>query len=175
MGIVDSILKEAGGGLVSQLAKGGGIDQKTVEAAIKSLTPALSRALQQNMRTKEGTGELLDALDKGRHDQTLDSFSSFDLDKTIDQGNHVLGHILGSKDVSRNVAGAAAKQSGLSASMLKKMLPVVAMVVMGMMKRKTKFGGYSPKAGGGLLASFLDTDDDGSIIDDVLSMAVKFF
>ncbi len=175
MGILESIMKEAGGALVGQVAKSVGIDKRTAEAAIKGLTPALSRGLQRNMQTKAGTGSLLDALKRGSHDRTLDNFSSLNLDETINEGNEVLGHILGSKDVSRNVAGAAAKKSGLSSGMLKKMLPIVAMIVMGMMKRKTRSAGFNRKSGGGLLTSFLDTDGDGSMIDDILSMAIKFF
>lgn len=46
------------------------------------------------------------------------------------------------------------------------------MIVMGMMSRKGRSAGYSRKKSGGLLTTFLDTDRDGSIIDDVLSMAV---
>lgn len=175
MGILDSIMKEAGGALLGQVAKSIGIDKSTAEAAFKSLTPALSRGLQQNMRKQGGADSVMDALLQGNHDRTLNDFSSLNLDETVNEGNSILGHILGSKDVSRNVAGAAAKESGLSAGMLKKMLPIVAMVVMGMMKRKTRASGFSKKTGGGLLSSFLDTDGDGSIIDDVLSMAIKFF
>lgn len=175
MGILDSILKDADGGLVGQLAESIGVDRKTAEAAVKSLTPALSRGLTRNISSEQGMGSLLDALDGVQHARTLDDFPSFDLDKAIHEGNDVLGHILGSKDVSRNVAGAAAKQSGLSASLLKKMLPLVAMMVMGMMKRETSAKGASRKSSGGLLTSFLDSDDDGSVLDDVLSMAVKFF
>lgn len=175
MGILDSILKEAGGALIGQVAKSMGIKKSTAEAAFKSLTPALSRGLQRNMGKKGGTDSVMDALLRGNHDRTLNDFSALNLDQTINEGNDVLGHILGSKDVSRNVAGAAAKESGLSAGMLKKILPIVAMVVMGMMKRKTRASGFSKKSGGGLLSSFLDTDGDGSIIDDVLSMAIKFF
>ncbi len=41
-------------------------------------------------------------------------------------GNDILGHIFGSKDVSRQVADHAAGQSGVSSQVLKAMLPVVA-------------------------------------------------
>ncbi len=176
MGILEAILKEGGGALVGQIAKNFGINKSVAEAAIKGLAPALTRGLQRKTKSDQGMGSLLDALKKGDHDRTLDNHGTLNLEDTINEGNDVLGHILGSKDVSRNVAGAAAKESGLSSGMLKKMLPIVAMVVMGMMKRKTRSSGFSKKAGGGgLIRSMLDSDNDGSILDDILSLAVKFF
>jgi hypothetical protein len=58
-------------------------------------------------------------------------------------GNEVLGQIFGSRDVSRTVANNAAAQSGLDPSLLKKMLPLLAMLVTGVMARQ---GGAAPVA-----------------------------
>ena len=44
----------------------------------------------------------------------------------IEPGNEVLGQIFGSKDVSRSVADHAAGQTGISAGLLKQMLPILA-------------------------------------------------
>ena len=41
-------------------------------------------------------------------------------------GNGILGHIFGSKDVSRQVAARAAQSSGVAPDILAKMLPLVA-------------------------------------------------
>ena len=54
------------------------------------------------------------------------------------QGDQVLGQIFGSKDVSRTVATHAAGQTGIDPELLKKMLPILAMLV----------GGYLSHAGG---------------------------
>ena len=51
-------------------------------------------------------------------------------------GNDILGQIFGSKDVSRTVAQNAAAKTGLDATLLKKMLPVVAMLVAGYMAKQ---------------------------------------
>lgn len=179
MGILDVILKESGGMLAGQLAKKFGVDAKTAESALRNLTPSVARGLQRNTGSNQGMSDLLDALNSGNHDEKLDNFGSLDIEDTIQEGNDVLGHIFGNnKDVSRNVAGHAAKESGLSSGLMKKMLPVVAMVVMGMMSRKRgRTKGLSRQKqdnSGGLLTSFLDMDGDGSIIDDVISLGVKF-
>lgn len=47
------------------------------------------------------------------------------------KGDDVLGQIFGSKDVSRTVATHAANQTGIDPALLKKMLPILAMLVAG--------------------------------------------
>ncbi len=51
-------------------------------------------------------------------------------------GNDVLGQIFGSRDVSRTVAQDAASRTGLDAGLLKKMLPLLAMMVAGYMAKQ---------------------------------------
>ena len=59
----------------------------------------------------------------------------------IDKGNSILGQIFGSKDVSRQVAGHAAESSGLDPALLKKMLPILAMLVGGYLSSRSTQGG----------------------------------
>jgi hypothetical protein len=49
----------------------------------------------------------------------------------LSRGNQLLGGIFGSKDVSRRIVGMAADNSGLDPSFLKRMLPILAMLVAG--------------------------------------------
>jgi len=77
-------------------------------------------------------------------------------------GDNVLGKIFGTKDVSRAVAQNAAAQSGQDPSMLKKMLPMLAMLVAGYMAKQRGAGGakFSADGGAGLsdaLGGFLGT------------------
>lgn len=67
-------------------------------------------------------------------------------------GNSVLGQIFGSKDVSRAVAQNAASQTGQDPSVLKKMLPMLAMLVAGYMAKKRSSGmaKFSSDGGAGL-------------------------
>ncbi len=66
----------------------------------------------------------------------------------VDQGNSILGQIFGSKDVSRSVAAHGEAQSGVSADILKKMLPLVAMAVAGYLARQGGAGGADGAAAG---------------------------
>lgn len=63
-----------------------------------------------------------------------------------DRGNQLLGGIFGSKEVSRQVAGHAAQNTGMDASLLKRMLPILAMLVAGHMAKRA--GGQQGGLGG---------------------------
>lgn len=70
----------------------------------------------------------------------------------VEKGNQLLGGIFGSKDVSRQVAGHAAPSSGLDPALLKRMLPVLAMLVAGHLAGRA--GGQQGGLGG-ILGSVL--------------------
>ena len=102
-------------------------------------------------------------------------------EESINDGNGILGHILGSKAVSRQVAQQTSERTGIGADVLKKMLPMVATLAMGVLSRQTANvqtpapGAPSSSGLAGLLGQFLDSNRDGSIADDVLGMASRFF
>ena len=68
---------------------------------------------------------------------------------TITDGNSILGHIFGSKDVSRQVASQVSAQTGIGESALKAMLPIVAAMMMGSMSKRVAQPGGMPLGGGG--------------------------
>jgi hypothetical protein len=49
----------------------------------------------------------------------------------MEEGNGILGHLFGSKEVSRAVAAQAAQATGIGQEILKQMLPVIASTMMG--------------------------------------------
>ena len=67
---------------------------------------------------------------------TSTTSSSLQRAETVADGNGILGHIFGSKDVSRQVAARAAQSSGVAPDILAKMLPLVAALAMGSMSRR---------------------------------------
>ena len=121
--------------------------------------------------------ELLDALRSGKHAKYMEQPSALSRPETTNDGNGILGHLFGNKQVSRDVASQVSKQSGISSAVLKKMLPVVASLLMGAISKKV-IGGNSPTQvnranSGGLISMLLDSDKDGSIWDDVIGIAAK--
>jgi len=75
-------------------------------------------------------------------------------DRVAGDGNAILDHIFGSKEVSRGVAREAAGLSGVGSSVLKKMLPVIASMVIGALAKQMfggrRSGGQADAGSGGL-------------------------
>ena len=164
---------------VTQLAQKLGVSEEQARAVIKEVTPALTRGIQHNTQNQGGLDGLISALQSGNHSRYIDNPSVLGTQDNVEDGNSILGHIFGSKDVSRNVAEHASQQTGIASSLIKKALPIIATMVMASLG-KSLFGGGTAQAStgeasntGGLLSSLLDSDHDGSIMDDVLGMAFK--
>lgn len=176
MDILDTIAGAQNGAAVNQLAAQFGLTPEQAKAAMAALTPALASGLKRNMSNESGLSGLIAALGEGRHEEYLEDPSTLAQPATTNDGNSILGHILGSKDASRQVATQASQQTGIDPAILKKMLPLVAALVMGGLSRKSKnagggaAGGASAGGLGSVLGSLLDRDGDGSMVDDVAGM-----
>jgi hypothetical protein len=189
---LDDLLARSGG--LESIARELGLSQQQAQLGAEALLPAILGGFGKRAPAASGgLGELLDQLGGG---SLLDDVLS-PQPTPVARGNDVLGQIFGSKDVSRTVASHAASRTGLDPSMLKKMLPILAMLVSGYLsKRRSQAGtaglggndlggllggvlgagaGGAPQAGGGLggLASMLDADGNGNPLDDILRAAAR--
>jgi hypothetical protein len=138
------ILAQAGG--IESMASELGIPPAVARQGAEALLPAILGGFKKQAAGAggvEGLGGLLGQLGGGGLlDAVLGSQPT-----PVDQGNDVLGQIFGSKDVSRTVADHAAGQTGLDSGLLKRMLPILAMLVAGYMAKQ---GGQQDGGGGGL-------------------------
>lgn len=173
--ILDVLFADENKAALEEVQKNFNLSETETRAAVEELIPALSRGLQKNTEQGQGMDELLEALRTGSHKRYMEQPTTLGSTDTVKDGNDILGHIFGDKKVSREVANRASKKSGVSSTLLKKMLPVVASLVMGALSKKVLgSGGPVTRANsGGLLTSLLDGDRDGSIWDDVLGMAAR--
>ena len=126
MNILEAMLAAQGGGAARQLGQQFGLDESQVSSAVSALVPALAAGFQRNMATPQGLESLTAALGGGQHQRYVDDPNVLGLPETTADGNSILGHVFGSKDVSRGVATRAAAQTGISEGVLKSMLPVIA-------------------------------------------------
>lgn len=173
MDLLKVLTDSAGGGTAAQLGNQFGLDSNATSKVLGQLLPALGQGLQNNSRSAGGLDSLMKGLQTGSHQRYLDDPRSLQDSATVTDGNAILGHILGSKDASRNVAAHAAQASGVEASVIKKMLPVVAAMAMGALSKQTDSGRRLQDDGGGLLGSLLDSNQDGQVLDDVINLAKK--
>jgi hypothetical protein len=181
MSILDEVLASKNGAAVQQLGAQFGLRPEQVSSALGALMPALAAGFQREMSTESGLAGLVSALSGGQHQRYLEDPAILANPATTADGNAILGHVFGSKEVSREVAAKASQRTGIDSATLKKMLPLVAAIAMAAMSRKTKTTGGAPSnpaaAGGGLasmLGPLLDRDRDGSMVDDVAGMIGGF-
>jgi hypothetical protein len=142
MNITD-ILAQVGG--LRSMSRELGASEQQVATGAEALLPAILGGFKKQAQAQpqgvEGIGELLERMGGGGlMDDVLAPEPTH-----VSRGNDVLGQIFGSKDVSRDVAQHAAGRTGLDPALLKKMLPMLAMLVAGFMSKSRGGGG-----GGGL-------------------------
>jgi hypothetical protein len=180
MNIIETILKAQGGGVVRELGDQLGLSEGQTQSALGALLPVLAGAMSRNVQSEGGLESLLGALGGGSHDRYLEDPSLLHQQSTVEDGNGILGHLLGSKEVSRQVASRASAQTGIGVDILKQMLPLAASLLMGSMSRgagsQSLDQARAPQQEGilGMLTPLLDQDRDGSALDDILGMASRF-
>ena len=146
MNILEAVTGAGNGESVAQLAQKFGLPPQQAQAAVAALMPALANGLQRNTATPEGLSGLASALARGNHQKYLDDPATIEDEATVADGNAILGHLLGSKDASRQVATQASQSTGVDPAVLKKMLPIVAALAMAALSRKSK--GQAARGGG---------------------------
>jgi hypothetical protein len=170
------VLAQMGG--LRSMARELGVSEAQAAQGAEALLPAILGGFKKQAQAQpaglEGLGGILGQLGGGG---LLDDVLS-PQPTNVSRGDGVLGQIFGSPTVSRTVAQNAAGRSGLDPALLKKMLPILAMLVAGYMSRRgagAEAPADRPDAGGGGLGSILDLDRDGNPLDDILGMAGKIF
>lgn len=193
------IIRATGG--IDAIANQLGIPPAMAEAGAGALLPAILGGFSKQSAASGGSpasgglgglGDILGQLGGGALATNVLGAEPTEVEK----GNDILGQIFGSKDVSRTVADHASTQSGVDPAILKKMLPILAMLVAGYLTHQSS-GGQGESSGGGLgsilgsilgggggaaaapsgglggLGSLLDFNRDGNPLDDIIGMAGK--
>ena len=116
---------------VELLARQFNLSQQQAQLALEALLPAFSEGLKRNASDPYGVGAFLGALSTGQHAKYFENPAAAFSPSGIQEGNGILGHLFGSKDLSRAVAAQAAQATGIGQDVLRQMLPAVAAMVMG--------------------------------------------
>jgi hypothetical protein len=150
---ITDILNQTGG--LQSIARELGISETEAASGAAALAPAILGGFQNHAQTQpggaEGLGGLLGQLGGGGLMDNVVQPQPTD----VAPGNQLLGHIFGSKDVSRTVAENAANQTGLQPTVLKRMLPMLTMLLAGYMARQAGQRAGAGSGGGGGLGSVL--------------------
>ena len=166
--------------LASNLDREGGIDAMARELGVSesqaasgasALLPAILGGFKSRTRAApDGLSGLERLLERLGGTGLLDNAVAPE-PTDVNRGNNVLSQIFGSKEVSRTVARDASSRSGLPATLLKRMLPMLAMIVAGYLSKHRGAAAMTPSSQGGGLGSLLDMDGVGNPLDEILRLA----
>ncbi|MFS4455545.1 DUF937 domain-containing protein [Maribacter sp. 2304DJ31-5] len=191
-GLLDLLNGPMGKQLINGVAGQTGRSKSETGNVLSMALPILMGAMKRNAASPEGAQGLMSAL-AGKHDGgILDNLGNlFDGgvdDSVMQDGTGILSHVLGGKQTQ--VENALSSKSGMDAGTIATILKVAAPILMGYLGKQTRQQNVSSSNGigdllGGLMGagntgnqqqslieSFLDSDGDGSILDDVASMAL---
>jgi hypothetical protein len=132
---------------ISAIGRQFGLNEEQTRAAMEALAPVVAAGVRRNAQSPEGLQDILGSVLTGNRARVLEDENAIQFDNVKSSGDEILGQIFGSKDTSREVAQQLSATSGIGAAVLKKLLPIVASVVMGQVAKKMGGGGAS---GGGL-------------------------
>jgi hypothetical protein len=189
--ILDTLSNHLDAGMLSQLTSRLGANQDTTSRAIAAAVPLLLGALAKNASNPEGAERLHQALTRDHDGSVLDQPATITDNQRVNDGQAILGHILGDR---RPVAEQGISQaSGLDISKVGPLLAMLAPVVLGAVGRtrakegldsqglarvlgqeRADIGSRAPGVLGAV-GRLLDRDQDGSPLNDISGMLGGLF
>ena len=172
----------------------GGEDKERTSQAVQGILSTLLTGLAKNASSIDGASALNDALEKDHDGSLLDHMGdlfSGNIDPVQNRaanGEGIINHILGDK--KQNAVDVISKLSGLNSGKTTNLMTMLAPILMGALGKTKQQNGLdvaglisllsgtvsaettkNPQMG--FIAKFLDSDNDGSIIDDVANIGFK--
>ena len=129
--LFDMLANAQNGNAIGAMARQFGLSQQQAQEALAALMPAFSQGLRRNAANPYDLGNFLNALASGQHARYFEDAAAAFTPQGMQEGNGILGHLFGSKDLSRAVAAQAAQATGIAQQTLQQMLPVLASMIMG--------------------------------------------
>jgi hypothetical protein len=107
-----------------------GLSPADTQRAVEALLPAFTLGFQRSMHNPNAFGEFVDLLSSGQYAPFFDAAKPPKAAAWA-SGNEALTKILGSKEVTRQIAEQAASATGIGAQVLQQMLPMLAATIVG--------------------------------------------
>jgi len=188
--ILSGLMQQLQGGGIGEISKTLGLKDDQVSQVVSGALPALMGAFSRNAGSQSGANALFGAL-AGKHSGGIlgDVIGSLAGGKTADSG--ILRHAFGGKQNS--VEQALSANSGIDIASVGKILAMVAPLVMGslgkaqreqgldaagtaaMVQRERRAAEKQAPQAMDMLSQLLDSDGDGSVMDDVAKMGSSLF
>jgi len=192
-GLLDLLNSPMGRQMISGVANQTGQPESKTADVLSMAMPLLMGAMKKNASTPGGAQGLMDALSSKHDGSILDDLGGLfggGVDQSVvNDGAGILGHVLGTKQPQ--VENALSSKSGLDAGSVSQILKIAAPILLGYLGKQTRQQNVSSPDGlngllGGLMGgnkaaakqqslieTFLDSDGDGSVIDDLAGMVLN--
>jgi Uncharacterized conserved protein len=195
----DLLGQQKGGQAVQEISQQVGANPNVVNSAIQMALPVILGALANNASSPQGAESLNNALERDHDGSILDNLGSLGslifgsqnqsqpMPKQANAGG-ILNHIFGNRQgqVAEQISSNTGLDMGQTAQILMFLAPIV-MGYLGKQKQQQNLdaGGLQNWLGGqqqqiqnspqgGILNSILDRNQDGSVMDDIASMAMNY-
>ncbi len=165
--LIEDFMGSMGSQVTEQLSSSLGIDKGVAGAVIPQVLPMILGGLKKQKDERGGPERVDHILNKYGSSNVLDDLGGLFSQKAQDSNpDPALGGLLG--DAGIQASNLFGKQFGLDSNTASKIIPMLAPVVLGYLT-KTRDSG----AGLSGIASLLDQDGDGSVLDDVTGFLMK--
>jgi hypothetical protein len=167
-GFIDELIGSMGSEVTENLTSALGLNAKTAAQVLPTVAPLILSGLKKQMENNGGAPRVDHILNKYGSDSVLDDLAGlFQQKASTAAPDPALGGLLGNAGVQ--AASILSKNLKLDASTAMKIIPMIAPVVLGALTRKRDAGGLGTAG----VASLLDANGDGSILDDVAGYLLK--
>jgi hypothetical protein len=189
--VTQQLMTQLSGKVATQISKKLGTDEAATTATLSAAVPLLISALANNASQPEGAQALHTALANDHDGSILNNLSGYLKDPAAANGAGILGHVLG--DQQSVVTQGLTKSTGMTSEQVGQLLQIAAPIVLGAVgkiqqQQKLNPDGLSQYLGAqqqqakqsnpdlmGVVNSLLDTNNDGSALDEVIGIMGKLF
>ncbi len=176
MNILNTILESGlSDNVVNSLSSKTGIDTASLQGLVQDLAPQLLNGAKANLASDGDSSNLIDMISN----VNLDNLASNPQEiENLDTTN-MTGELFSSLDENESdVVNNLSSKSGVDASSISSLIPMLAPIVMGALNKQTNLGAMDTSNTNNItsmLTNFIDQDKDGDVVDDLMGMAKKFF
>ena len=176
MNILDTILKNGlDENILGTISVKTGIDTNLIKNIVSQVAPQLVDGAKQNLASQNDSGNLINMISN----TDLDLLKNNPEAINNSENSNMLSELFSSLNTNENdVARELSSKNGIDISSISSLLPMLAPLVMGALNQKTNLSATDTSNTNditSMLTNFIDQDNDGSVVDDLMGMAKKFF
>ncbi len=176
MNILNTILENGlDENILGAISNKTGIDTSSVQSLVSQLAPQLLNGAKQNLASDNDSSDLINMISNTNLESLSQNPDAID---NMDNSNMLSQLFSSLNENESDVTNQLSAKSGIDASSISSLLPMIAPLIMGALNKQTNLSSTDTSDTNSItsmLSDFIDQDNDGSVADDLLGMAKKFF